>query len=114
MKNPVTTNVLLLIIAIALIAIAVKPLRYPHPAQAQTQTQAQPDVAAPYPFYIEPGIQTLRSPDGTTQVYGRVIVDMQNGKVWGFPTTAMTVYPQDVSSPKPPVSHPFLLGTFCV
>ena len=37
---------------------------------------------------------------------------MQNGKVWGFPTTAMTVYPQDVSSPKPPVSHPFLLGIF--
>ena len=114
MKNLVTTNVLLMVIAIALIAIAVKPLRRPHPAQAQTQTQtqAQPDVAAPYPFYIEPGIQTLRSPDGTTQVYGRVVVDMQNGKVWGFPTTAMTVYPQDVSSPKPPVSHPFLLGTF--
>jgi hypothetical protein len=112
MKNSVTTNVLLLIIAIVLIAIAAKPLWYPHPAQAQTQTQAQPDDAAPYPLYIEPGTQMLRAPDGTTQVYGRVMVDMQNGKIWGFPTTAMTVYPQDVSSPKPPVSHPFLLGTF--
>lgn len=110
MKNLVTTNVLLLIIAIALIAIAVKPLQHPHPTQAQTQTQS--DVDVPYPFYIQPGVQSLRSPDGTIQVYGMVAVDLRDGKVWGFPTSAQASYPVDIGSTKPAVSHPFLLGTF--
>ncbi len=54
----------------------------------------------------------LRSPDGTTQVYGRMMVDLRNGKVWGFPTLSTSPYPVDVGSTKSPVSHPFLLGTF--
>ena len=41
-----------------------------------------------YPFYIEPGVTMLRAPDGSRQVYGKVVVDLRNGKVWGFPTTA--------------------------
>ena len=106
MRNPATTNILLLLIAIALMAIAIEPLRQPHPAQAQT--------SAPYPLYIEPGTQMLRSPDGTSQVYGRVMVDLQNGKIWGFPTLTTAVYPVDISNAKPPVSHPFLLGTFAL
>ena len=40
MKNPATTNILLLVIAVALIAIALKPLRQPPPARAQTQNLA--------------------------------------------------------------------------
>lgn len=104
MKNLATTNLLLLTIAIALVVLAIEPLRQPHPAQAET--------AAPYPFYIEPGTQMLRMPDGSSQVYGRVVVDLQNGKIWGFPTLTSAVYPVDISSTKPPVSHPFLLGTF--
>ena len=104
MKNLATTNTLLLLITIALIAIAIEPLRQPHPAQAET--------AAPYPLYIEPGTQMLRAPDGSSQVYGRVVVNLQNGEIWGFPTLTTAVYPVDISSAKPPVSHPFLLGTF--
>ncbi len=106
MKNLATTNILLLLIAIALMAIAIEPLRQPHPTQAQN--------SAPYPLYIEPGTQMLRSPDGTSQVYGRVMVDLQDGKIWGFPTLTMAAYPVDISSTKPPVSHPFLLGTFAL
>jgi hypothetical protein len=40
----------------------------------------------PYPFYIEPGIVMLRAPDGSKQVYGRMVVDLGNGKISGFPT----------------------------
>lgn len=104
MKNLATTNILLLVIAIALIAIAMEPLRQPHTAQAQT--------APPYPFYIEPGTMMLRAPDGSQNVYGKMMVDMQTGKVWGFPTLTAAPYPVDISGTKPPVSHPFLLGTF--
>lgn len=54
----------------------------------------------------------LRSPDGNQQVYGRMVVDLQTGKIWGFPTLNSAPYPVDIGSTKPPVSHPFLLGTF--
>jgi hypothetical protein len=104
MKNLTTTNILLLLIAIALIVLAMEPLRQPHLAQAET--------TAPYPLYIEPGTQMLRIPNGDGQVFGKVVVDLQTGKIWGFPTLTSAVYPVDISTTKPPVSHPFLLGTF--
>jgi hypothetical protein len=66
MTKAAVTNFLLLVIAVALIAIAVKPYLDPLPAQAQTTLA--------YPFYIEPGVQMLRAPDGRTQVYGKVVV----------------------------------------
>ncbi len=37
MKNPTTTDILLLVIAVGLIAIALKPLRQPQPAKAQSR-----------------------------------------------------------------------------
>ena len=104
MKNPATTNLLLLVIAVALVALALRPLRQPPAAHAQ--------AFAPYPFYIEPGTQMLRAPDGSQNVYGKMVVDLQTGKVWGFPTLTAQPYPVDVSGTKPPVSYPFLLGTF--
>jgi hypothetical protein len=60
-----TANVLLLAIGIALIVIAARPFLMPHAAQSQT--------SAPHAVYIEPGTQTLRSPDATQQVYGRMV-----------------------------------------
>jgi hypothetical protein len=98
-------NLLLLVIAIALVAIALKPLRSPAPAQASTNTGF-------YPLYIEPGVQMLRSPVGAEQVYGKVVVDLRTGKIWGFPTLTQSTYPIDIGSNKPPVSHPMFLGTF--
>ncbi len=77
MKNTSLTNALLLVIAVALIAIAIRPYIAPHPVKAQS-SQA-------YPFYFEPGTQMLRAPDGSKQVYGRVVVDMRNGKNLGLP-----------------------------
>jgi hypothetical protein len=104
MKTDTFKNLLLLTIAIALIAIAVKPYRQPPPAEAQ--------AVAAQPYYIEPGVQMLRRPDGNGQVYGRMIVDLRTGKIWGFPTNGIDPYPSNPLESKPMVSHPFALGKF--
>jgi hypothetical protein len=104
MRRENLTIILLSIIAVALVAIAVQPLFNPRPAEAQS--------GAAYPFYIEPGAEMLRKPDGTTQVYGKVMVDMRTGKIWGFPTLAPQSYPSNNLQNKPPTSRPFELGKF--
>lgn len=106
MKKLSLTNVLLSIIALALVSIATRPYIAPEAAHAQTAS------AAAYPFYFEPGTQMLRAPDGSKQVYGRVVVDMRNGKVWGFPTNTPDTYPANPVDSKPQVSRPFYLGKF--
>ena len=104
MKTTTTTNLLLLMITLALLAIALRPYIVPAPVQAESATS--------YPFYIEPGTQMLRAPDGSKQVYGRVVVDLRNGNVWGFPTFAADAYPINSAGTTPPTSHPFLLAKF--
>ena len=98
------TNFLLTIIAVALIVIAIRPYIAPHAVRAQS--------SPPYPFYFEPGTQMLRAPDGSKQIYGRVVVDMRSGKIWGFPTYTPDTYPVNPVDTKPQVSHPFVLGRF--
>jgi hypothetical protein len=69
-------------------------------------------------FYIEPGVTMLRAPDGSRQVLGKVVVDLSNGNVWGFPTNTEKPYPVDTryvtstSNVEPPVSTPIFLGKF--
>jgi len=104
MKNDTVTKLLLSVIAIALIAIAIRPYMTPAPAHAQS--------GAAYPVYIEPGVQMLKSSDGKKQVYGRVVVDLRTGKIWGFPTITTDPYPFDALNSKPRTSHPFELGRF--
>jgi hypothetical protein len=112
MKNLSITNFLLFVIAVALVVIAARPYIAPAAAAAQSgQAVAAPGTASD-PLYIEPGTQSIRSLDGTTQVYGRMVVDMQSGTIWGFPTLTNLPYPVDISSAKPPVSHPIYLGRF--
>jgi len=104
MKN--TTNILLLVIAIALVTIALGPLVRPHPAEAQ--------VMADYPLYFEPGVFLLRAPDGSSQIYGKIAIDLRTGKIWGFPTYGQQPYPVDVTATKPITSKPILLGRFAL
>jgi hypothetical protein len=104
MKKAAVTNFLLLVIAVALIAIAVRPYIDPAPARAQTTSA--------HAFYIEPGVQMLRMPDGSGQVYGKVVVDLRSGKIWGFPTGTLDPYPSYPMNNKPAVSRPFALGKF--
>ncbi len=76
----------------------------------RASVQAQSSEA--YPFYIEPGVTTIRKPDGSAQMYGKVVIDMRNGDVWGFPTVSQTPYPLDPVQTKPPKSSPMYLGKF--
>jgi hypothetical protein len=85
MKIDWFVKMLLLAIAVFLGVIAVRPLLVPPPVNAQSQEG--------YPFYIEPGVVSLRAPDGSRQVYGRMVVDLRNGKVWGFPTFTQDPFP---------------------
>ncbi|HEY3988700.1 MAG TPA: hypothetical protein VGM02_05330 [Acidobacteriaceae bacterium] len=103
MKDDRVTKFLLAVIAVALSAIAVRPYLAPVPARAQSSG---------YPVYIEPGVQMLKSSDGSKQMYGRVVVDLRTGKIWGFPTITPDPYPFNALNSKPETSHPFALGRF--
>ncbi|MDQ1453022.1 MAG: hypothetical protein QOK38_2888 [Acidobacteriaceae bacterium] len=104
MKNDLVSRFLLSVIAIALAAIALRPYMAPASAQAQS--------GAAYPVYIEPGVQMLKSSNGSKQLYGRVVVDLRTGKIWGFPTMTTDPYPFNALNSKPQTSHAFELGRF--
>jgi hypothetical protein len=104
MRKNAVTNLLLFVIAVALIGIAIRPYLDPRPAEAQSSTA--------HPFYIEPGVQMLRYPNGSGQVYGKVVVDLRNGKIWGFPTGSLDPYPSSPMGNKAPISRPIALGKF--
>lgn len=104
MRIDAFVKTLLLIIAASLVSIAIRPLISPGSALAQS--------GEGYPLYIEPGTYMLRAPDGSQQVYGKVVVDLRNGKVWGFPTTTQDPYPSNPVSNTPPTSRPFLLARY--
>ena len=96
----------LLVIAVSTSAIALRPYLVPAPVKAQGSEA--------YPLYIEPGAVMLRAPDGSRQVLGKVVVDLRNGNVWGFPTLSADPYPTSATSSSPVTSHPFLLGKFAL
>lgn len=97
-------KVLLLAIALLLSVVVFRPLIQPPAVRAQSGDG--------YPFYIEPGYINLRKPDGSMQVYGKMVIDMRNGDVWGFPTWSQSPYPVDPTQTKPPKSSPIYLGRF--
>jgi hypothetical protein len=105
MKSNTTTNALLAIIALLLLALVLRPFHDPSSVLAQS-----PDTD----FYFEPGTFLVRAPDNSQQVYAKVVVDLRNGRVWGFPTLTTLPYPSDPLYNKAQTSHPFLLGRFAL
>jgi hypothetical protein len=102
MKLDWFVKVLLLVIAILLAVVAFRPVVHPAPVLAQG--------GSPYPFHIEQGTVSLRKADGTT-TWGKIVVDMRNGDVWGFPVKAQnTPYPVFGPGDSSKVSHPMFLG----
>ena len=99
------TKAMLIVIAVLLGMIAFRPIVHPAPVQAQ--------ASEAYPFYLEPGYTMLRKPDGTSQVYGKVVVDMRNGDIWGFPTTVQGPYPSTTPRPCRPSRIPCTWGNSC-
>ncbi|MGB6385070.1 MAG: hypothetical protein WBD25_12795 [Terriglobales bacterium] len=106
MKFDRVVKSLLLVIAVSLSAIAVRP--YVAPTAVMAQSGDAHDV------YVEPGTAMLRAPDGSRQVLGKVVIDLHNGNVWGFPTLTPDPYPSTGSQTTPQTSHPFLLGKFAL
>jgi hypothetical protein len=106
MKIDWVVKVILSVIAVSLSAIALRPFVVP-PA-----VMAQPGEARA--VYVEPGTAALRAPDGSRQVIGKVMVDLRNGNVWGFPTLSPDPYPATGTQTTPQTSHPFLLGKFAM
>jgi len=97
------SKVVLTVIAGSLLAIALRPFANPPRTFA--------DAASSH-VYIEPGVFALRAPDGSKDLLGKVVVDLQTGQIWGFPTGSRSPYPISVHGPKPAVSEPYLLGQF--
>jgi hypothetical protein len=50
----------------------------------------------------------LRKPGGSQQVEGKIVIDMRNGEVWGFPTLSGLglPYPVGPGRRRTPVSEP--------
>jgi hypothetical protein len=100
-----TVKALLALAVLFLGMIALRPLLQPAPVMAQTDEAHR--------FYVEPGVTLLRKPDGLSQVYGKMFVDMRTGDIWGFPTTdSQSPYPVNPTNSAPPKSHPMYLGKF--
>ncbi len=104
MKLDLFAKALLVVIAVFLAVLVFRPVVQPAPVRAQAEEG--------YPFYVEPGYTTIRKPDGTAQMYGKVVIDMRNGDIWGFPTLNQSSYPIDSAQTKPPKSYPMYLGQF--
>ena len=102
-RTDLFTKAILSTIALSLGLIAIRLYERPPAVQAQSE---QPS------FYIEPRTTLLRKPDGTQQVQGKVVIDMRNGDIWGFPTFSNTPYPVDSARGIPAVSAPIYLGRF--
>lgn len=103
---PALTNILLLLIALALLVIAVGPVFIPMPVRAESHPERR--------LFIEPGVQVLHSSDLSRNAYGRVVIDLRTGNVWGFPTPTGDPYPFQSTNDKLQTSHPFLLGRFAL
>ncbi len=75
------------------------------PARVAAQSQA-------YNFYVEPGSVAIQPPDKSGQFYGKLMVDIETGNIWGFPTIVASPYPMDAVHTAPPTSHPVYLGRY--
>jgi hypothetical protein len=72
------------------------------------QVQAQVGIG---PWYVEPRTVLVPDADGG-QVQGKVMIDLRNGDIWGFPTKSMLPYPVDPLRKELPVVKPVYLGRF--
>ena len=94
----------LLVITVCLFVLVVRPVVAPTPVRAQSEASCG--------IYVEPGTTTIRTPDNSMQMLGKVMVNTCTGQIWGFPTSTSAPYPIDNTSTKPPVSKAVYLGKF--
>lgn len=105
MKIDGLVKFLLLVIAIFLGVIALRPYVAPRIVEAQS--------GGAHPIYVEPGAVELYAQNGRN-VMGRIVIDLRNGNVWGFPEFLETSPQEFAMSPHVPTSHPVLLGKYAL
>jgi len=103
MKPDWLTRIALTVIAISLALLAIHPMFQAKPVFAQVGISD---------LYIEPGTTMIQAPDRSSQFYGKIMVDLHTGRIWGFPTLGTAPYPVDNVHTTPPISHPIYLGKF--
>ena len=104
MKPGLFVSALLVLTTVFLGFIALRPLVTPQMVKAESEAE--------HDFYIEPGTTRLTSPDGSQNAIGKVVVDLRNGNIWGFPTNRPEPYPRAGSTAQPPVVSPIYLGRY--
>ena len=103
-QNNVSTR-LVLIAAIGFLVLPGLHAFINSPVEAQS---------SPANLYIEPGTVAIRAPGSGGAIRdGKVVIDLKNGDLWGFPTNlAGSPCPIDPISGKPPIYEPVYLGRF--
>ncbi len=107
MKLNLFDRVILALVMLFLGVIGLRPILAPETAEAQGRgSTAQ--------VYVEPGVHVLVAPDNSRRVLGKVMIDLTNGNVWGFPTNTESPYPVNIDPAKntPPTTAPILLGRY--
>lgn len=99
------SKVQVLVLSVAIFLAGMSFHRWFAPARVAAESQS-------YNFYVEPGSVTMQPPDKSGQFYGKMMVDMETGNIWGFPTIVASPYPVDAVHTSPPTSHPVFLGRF--
>ncbi len=95
-ESSLYTKTILTIIAALLAVLALQNTTAPVSVQAQSNGRN---------LYVEPGLTTMRNPDGPSEVQGKLMIDLSSGEVWGFPMVL-------TSSNRTPVSKPVYLGQY--
>lgn len=94
------TKAILTVIALLLAVLALRP----SPVRADNEAPT---------YFVEPGTSPIRNLNGGVPGDGKVVINMSNGDVWGFPTHAAGApYPIDSMNERSPVSRPVYLGRF--
>ena len=104
MKIDPYTKAALTLIAFLLAVLAFRPLLRPLPVEAQ----AGPDHSY---LHFDPEVTKISVPDGSADVFGRLAIDLRNGKVYGFPAEPLG-YPRRPIDREPASSDPIYLGRF--
>ena len=103
MRCDLYTKAVLTVIAAALVVIAGRTVADPRPVEAVP-------YGAPR-LQFDPDVTKIAAPDGSSNVFGRVAIDLETGDVWGFPTDELG-YPRSPAARPPGYSSPVYLGQF--
>ncbi len=97
------TKMVLTAIALLLAALLFRPVVAPSGVRAQSNSAR---------FYVEPGSTLIRKPSGDLQLPGKVVIDLENGDIWGFPTNQDFFYPVDYMNKTAPTAPAIYLGRY--